>query len=103
MLEESSPYASLTLPSDVPFLAGGGVGPGSVGRACTESDSGAGTGVCAETEPVEGAGAGTLRSVLAGLSKSSRRLPLKRSKSSSWEGPEVTAAAAAEDQSLEAP
>jgi hypothetical protein len=98
VLEERPPYASLAPPSGASFLTGGGVGPGSVPAAGT--DSGAGEGACAEA--VKGAGPGTLRSVLAGLSKSSNRPPLKRSKSSSWEGP-VVIDAAAEDHMLEAP
>ena len=104
MLDDSPPYASSALLSGVSFLIGGGVrvGPASLvvaGAAGADSAAGAGAGTAA----AEVAGAGTLRSVLTGLSKSFSRLPLKRSKSSSWEGPEVTAAAAAEDQSLEAP
>lgn len=103
VLDESPPYASSALSPWDFFLIGGGVGPASpVVAEAADADScavaGAGAGAA------EGASAGTLRSVLTGRSKSSRRPPLKRSKSSSWEGWEVTAAAAAaDDQSLEAP
>ena len=66
----------------------GGVGAG----------SGAGAGAGADLEEVY-ADTGALRSVLTGLSKSSRRPPLKRSKSSPGDGPVWTTAVAAEGHS----
>jgi len=88
VLDESPPYTS---DSGVSFLTGG-VGAGSGAGAGAGTDTGGGAGA----DP-EDADTVALRSVLMGLSNSSRRLPLKRSKSSSWDGPVVAAVAAAED------
>ena len=89
VLDENPPYSYLTLLSET-FCLAGGVGAG--------SGAGAGAGAGADLEEVY-ADTGALRSVLTGLSKSSRRPPLKRSKSSSGDGLVWTTAAAAEGHS----
>lgn len=89
VLDESPPYSYLTLLSET-FCLAGGVGAG--------SGAGAGAGAGADLEEVY-ADTGALRSVLTGLSKSSRRPPLKRSKSSPGDGPVWTTAVAAEGHS----